>query len=91
MFVVWELGPHAAEYAVADAGEVGGWRGGGGRGVEGTEDEFGGGEFGEVREEEGFPGRGGAWARGGVGCCRGHGAEEVGEAVGGLGSYVCCV
>lgn len=47
MFVFGEGTPHAAVDAVAEAGDVGGW-GAGGRGVEGCEDEFGGGEFGDV-------------------------------------------
>ena len=48
MFVFGEGAPHAAVDAVAEAGDVGGWGAGGGGGVEGCEDEFGGGEFGDV-------------------------------------------
>lgn len=89
VWVVGELGPHAAEDAVADAGEVGGWGWGVvGGGSEGAEDEFGRGQFGEVGEEEGLPGGGGAGGGGGVGGDGGHGAEEVSEASGGWGSYV---
>ena len=40
VLVFRQLGPHAAEDAVAEAGEVGGQRGGGGGGVEGREHEF---------------------------------------------------
>lgn len=47
MFVLRQLGPEAAEDAVAGSGRVGRWRGGGGGGggsgnrVKGAEDEFG--------------------------------------------------
>lgn len=65
MFVLGELGPHAAVNTEAGAWEIGRWRVGG-SGVEGCEHEFGGGHFGEVGVEGGFPWCGG---HGEVGCC----------------------
>lgn len=84
VLVFGQLGPHAAVDAEPEAGHVGG-RGFGvvGGGVQGGEDEFGGGHLGHVGFEGGAPGGGGRGT--GVGC-RGHGAEEGGETVGWFGS-----
>ena len=84
MLVFGQLGPHAAVDAEPEAGHVGG-RGFGvvGGGVQGGEDEFGGGHLGHVGFEGGAPWGGGRGT--GVGCC-GHGAEEGGETVGWFGS-----
>lgn len=92
MLVLGQLGPEAAEDAVAGSWEEVG-RAVFGRWVQRAEDELGGVHFVKVLEEGGAPG---CWLRRALGGCRGHGAgwllkgsRELREAGGESGSYGC--